>query len=73
MTEEEADRVARIAQLPHLEMEGIFTHFSCADQEDKTYCGMQLEKFERMCRYLEERKVENSHPPYLQLRRHYGI
>lgn len=58
VTEEEADRVARIAQLPHLEMEGIFTHFSCADQEDKTYCGMQLEKFERMCRYLEERKVK---------------
>ena len=58
VTEEEADQVARIAQLPHLEMEGIFTHFSCADQEDKTYCGMQLEKFERMCRYLEERKVK---------------
>ena len=58
VTEEEADRVARIAQLSHLEMEGIFTHFSCADQEDKTYCGMQLEKFERMCRYLEERKVK---------------
>ena len=58
VTEQEADRVARIAQLSHLEMEGIFTHFSCADQEDKTYCGMQLEKFERMCRYLEERKVK---------------
>ena len=58
VTEEEADRVARIAQLSHVEMEGIFTHFSCADQEDKTYCGMQLEKFERMCRYLEERKVK---------------
>ena len=58
VTEKRLDRVARIAQLSHLEMEGIFTHFSCADQEDKTYCGMQLEKFERMCRYLEERKVK---------------
>src|SRR5699024_5515500 len=55
--EDEADRIAQIAGLPHLEMEGIFTHFSCADQEDKSYCRMQLDKFERMDRYLEERKV----------------
>lgn len=55
--EDEADRIAQIAGLPHLEMEGIFTHFSCADQEDKSYCRMQLDKFERMYRYLEERKV----------------
>lgn len=56
-TEAEADRIAQIAAFPHLEVEGIFTHFSCADQEDKAYCAMQLEKFERMCRYLEERGV----------------
>ncbi len=56
-TETEADRIAQIAAFPHLEVEGIFTHFSCADQEDKDYCTMQLEKFERMCRYLEERGV----------------
>ena len=55
--EDEADRIAQIAGFPHLEMEGIFTHFSCADQEDKSYCQMQLDKFERMYRYLEERKV----------------
>lgn len=57
VSEAEADRIAQIAELPHLEMEGIFTHFSCADQKDKSYSRMQLEKFERMCRYLEARGV----------------
>lgn len=55
--EEEADRIAQISGYPHLEMEGIFTHFSCADQKDKSYSRMQLEKFETMCRWLEERGV----------------
>ena len=32
ITEEEADRIAAISRLPGLELEGMFTHFSCADQ-----------------------------------------
>ncbi len=57
VTEEDADAAARIASLPNLEIEGIFSHFSCADQEDKDYCGMQQEKFERMLKMLERRGV----------------
>lgn len=56
--EEEADRIASFAKAPWLDTEGIFTHFSCADQSDKTYCGMQLEKFDRMCGWLKERGIE---------------
>ena len=58
ITEEEADRIAAISRLPGLELEGMFTHFSCADQKDKTYCGLQLEKFRRMEGMLRERGVE---------------
>ena len=58
VTEEDADVIADIGRLPHLKMEGLFTHFACADQEDKTYCAGQLQKFDRMVRMLEERGVE---------------
>ncbi len=58
ITEEEADRIAALSRLPGLELEGMFTHFSCADQKDKTYCGMQLGKFQRMAKMLEQRGVQ---------------
>ncbi|MCI5649665.1 MAG: alanine racemase [Fusicatenibacter sp.] len=57
VTEEDANEAARIALLPHVELEGMFTHFSCADQEDKTYCGMQMEKFDKMTQLLLDRNV----------------
>ena len=57
ITGEEADRIAAVSRLPGIELEGMYTHFSCADQKDKTYCGMQLDKFARMVDMLEERGV----------------
>lgn len=57
VTEHDADEAAKIADLPHIELEGMFTHFSCADQEDKTYCSMQMEKYDRMTALLAERGV----------------
>lgn len=57
VTEHDADEAAKIADLPHIELEGMFTHFSCADQEDKTYCSMQLEKYDKMTALLAERGV----------------
>lgn len=55
VTEHDADVAAKIADLPHIELEGMFTHFSCADQEDKTYCSMQMEKYDKMTALLAER------------------
>ena len=55
--EADADEICRIAGLPHVEMEGLFTHFSCADQEDKSYCGMQLRKYGYMLDTLARRGV----------------
>ena len=57
VTEHDADEAAKIADLPHIELEGMFTHFSCADQEDKTYCSMQMEKYDKMTTLLAERGV----------------
>lgn len=57
VTEHDADVAAKIADLPHIELEGMFTHFSCADQEDKTYCSMQMEKYDKMMALLAERGV----------------
>lgn len=57
VTEHDADEAAKIADLPHIELEGMFTHFSCADQEDKTYCSMQMEKYDKMTAFLAERGV----------------
>ena len=40
------EEVKMISQLPHLNMEGIFTHFSTADEEDIAYTRKQWHIFE---------------------------
>lgn len=58
VSEEAADQIRDIAAMPAIEIEGIFTHFACADQEDKTYCENQLAKFDAMVDMLKKRGVE---------------
>ena len=58
VTEESADEIARIFKMPHIIMEGIFTHFANSDAEDKTMANQQLEAFAKMKQMLEERQVE---------------
>ena len=57
INEQSADDIQKISLLPHLELEGMFTHFSCADMYDKAYSKMQMENYDRMCDMLDERKV----------------
>lgn len=57
VSEESADLIARIAKLPHIIMEGMFTHFARADERDKTSANRQLTEFLRMGEMLEERGV----------------
>ncbi len=45
--------VAEIRDLPNLDLEGIFTHFSIADDEDLSYTRYQLARFERVLEQLE--------------------
>lgn len=58
VTEEAADEMAQIARLPHIMVEGIFTHFARADEADKTSAEEQLALFEKMISMLEERGIE---------------
>jgi len=43
-----------IYQLPNLECEGIFSHFSKADEADKNYANQQLERFRQIIKDLEQ-------------------
>ncbi len=51
--EETAKEIAYLAELPNIFAEGIFSHMSKADEEDKTYADMQFERFMKMCTILE--------------------
>ena len=57
VTEEAADEIQKISELPNIEIEGLFTHLSCADMTDKTYCGRQFSKYDAMLAMLEKRGV----------------
>ena len=57
VNEESADDILKISMLPNLELEGMFTHFSCADMYDKSYSRMQMEKYDSMCDMLDRRNV----------------
>ena len=53
-----ADQCARIAALPGLKAEGLFTHFATADSEDLTRARHQAELFYRFDQMLRDRGVE---------------
>ncbi|MBQ3045030.1 MAG: alanine racemase [Clostridia bacterium] len=53
--EESADIVKKISELPNIEIEGIFTHFACADCMDKSFVAVQKQRFDDFISSLEER------------------
>lgn len=59
--EESADEIAAIAALPNIVMEGMFTHFSKADETDKSFTRKQLKEYLWMKEALEKRNVEFSY------------
>lgn len=56
-TREAAEEIAQIARMPHMIVEGIFTHFAKADARDKTMTWEQMEHFQNMKEMLEEQNV----------------
>lgn len=56
--EECADEIAKIAQLPNIKVEGLFTHFSKADEADKTDTFTQIKWYEAMLSMLKDRGIE---------------
>ena len=57
-TEASADAIAQIAALPGIELEGMFTHFACADMEGRAKTEAQISKYQQMEAWLSDRKVE---------------
>ncbi len=57
-TEESLLEIEKIAALKNLEVNGIFTHFACADEADKTSCNRQKEKYLDFVQKLDARGVQ---------------
>ena len=57
-TRESLEIVKRIAGLPHIIIEGIFTHFACADEADKTSAKKQKEEYDKFVGWLEEEGIQ---------------
>ena len=55
--EEALDEVVKIASLPHLRLEGMFTHFARADEADKTIAMEALAKYLDFAKALEGKGV----------------
>jgi alanine racemase len=45
--------IRRVSRFKNLNLKGIFSHFSCADEFDKTFARKQIEIFERLIRDIE--------------------
>ena len=79
MTEASADLCAKIAKLPGLVPEGLFSHFATADCEDLTRSHQQAERFDRFSDMLKQRGVEipirhmNNSAGLMNFDRHYDM
>lgn len=62
LPDEAPDFVEAVSRLPGVEIEGIFTHFSTADEADKTYTYWQLAQFRQVLEAVERRGI---HVPYI--------
>lgn len=52
------DKVLKIASYKNLTVEGIFSHYATADEEDKTASVLQREKFDVFCKKLAEKGID---------------
>ena len=78
-TQEDADICAKIAALPGLVPEGLFSHFATADCEDLTKSRQQAERFEAFAEMLESRGVDikiyhiDNSAGIMNFTKHYGL
>lgn len=56
--EEGADAVLKISEMKGIYLEGLFSHYSCADYEDKTEANKQTALFDNFIKLVEKRGVE---------------
>ena len=55
--DESVQEVYKISKLPNIVIEGLFCHFSTADEKDKTYTNIQVKKFDAFYKKLGEKNV----------------
>lgn len=56
-TEDSIKEVYEISKLSNIEIAGIYTHFSTADEEDKEYTKYQIEKYKKFIDSLDKLEV----------------
>lgn len=52
------DEIIEISKLPYLEINGMFTHFSVADEDDDEYTKRQFRRFKEVCDRVKAAGVE---------------
>ncbi len=57
LPQEAPDFVETVVRLPGIEVEGIFTHFSVADEAEKSYTHWQLSRFHKVLHALQSRGI----------------
>lgn len=57
-TKESIEEIKRIAALENIEMEGLFSHFACADEEDRASTELQLKRYIAFTDMLEKEQIQ---------------
>ena len=57
INEQSAETIKRISKMPNVNMEGIFTHFTKADEKDQSFTKKQIQEFVWMTERLKEKNV----------------
>ena len=55
---ESVEEIKKIAELPNLEIEGMFTHFARADEYDRSPAMVQLERYQDFSKRVDEAGVD---------------
>lgn len=58
VSEETVSQIEEMSLIPSLELEGLFTHFAVADEVDKSFTKLQVERFLWVVDKLKEKGIE---------------
>lgn len=56
-TKESVEEIKRIAALEHIKIEGLFSHFACADETDQSATKKQLKRYMEFVDLLEKEQI----------------
>ena len=56
--EKTVEEILKISKLPFVEIDGIFSHFACADEKNREYTELQFERFTGLIKKLEDAGLE---------------